>query len=213
MLILPMMPPDSESFIGGPWKSVAPRDSVIGAGLALLLAFGFAGSTVAAENATPAAPAAQYGAASPKPDNPPSLINGWLRSESSFFDEWDFGGQFRMRYEHAEHLGAVTFGATGSHIDDDRVLLRTFAHVGYNPVPWFSVYAEARDSRGVGDEPIPNPDEDTLDLHQAFVRLGNAQNFPLTARIGRQELIYGDERLIGASDWTNFRRTFDAARL
>src|SRR5439155_159608 len=37
--------------------------------------------------------------------------------------------------------------------------------------------------------------------------------FPLIAKIGRQELSYGDERLIGASDWTNVRRTFDAAKL
>ena len=212
MLLLPIMPSGSEVFIGGAGKNAAPSGRAVRAGLTLLSACGFVGSAVSAENAAPAA-AVQYGVASSKPENPPSLVNGWLRSESSFFDTWDFGGQFRMRYEHAEHLGAVTFGAIGSHIDDDRVLLRTFAHVGYNPVPWFSVYAEGRDSRGVGDEPIPNPDEDMLDLHQAYVRLGNAQDFPLTARIGRQELIYGDERLIGASDWTNLRRTFDAARL
>src|SRR5258708_34943419 len=52
-----------------------------------------------------------------------------------------------------------------------------------------------------------------MDLHQAFVQIGNPQNFPLIAKIGRQELVYGDERLIGQSDWTNVRRTFDAAKL
>jgi len=30
------------------------------------------------------------------------------------------------------------------------------------------------------------------------------------ATIGRQTLAYGDERLIGTSDWNNFGRTFDA---
>src|SRR5262249_35834376 len=54
---------------------------------------------------------------------------------------------------------------------------------------------------------------DVFDLHQAFVKLGNANEFPLTAKIGRQELIYGDERLIGASDWNNLLRVFDAAKL
>jgi hypothetical protein len=53
----------------------------------------------------------------------------------------------------------------------------------------------------------PNPDLDMMDLHQAFVQFGNPQLFPLVAKIGRQELVYGDERLVGASDWTNVRRT------
>src|SRR5207248_1522839 len=29
----------------------------------------------------------------------------------------------------------------------------------------------------------------------------------------RQELVYGDERLIGNFDWNNFSRTFDAVKL
>jgi len=147
------------------------------------------------------------------PDGQAGLVNDWLRSQSSLFSAWDFGGQFRARYEHAEFLGPVNFSAAGGHTSDSRMLLRTLVHVGYNPMPWLSVYAEGRDSRGYGDELNPNPDLDTMDLHQAFVQLGNPQLFPVVARVGRQELIYGDERLIGQSDWTNVRRTFDAAKL
>jgi len=146
-------------------------------------------------------------------DGRSGLANDWLRGQSGSFSNWDFGGQFRARYEHTEHLGgAADFSASGNS-SDNLLLLRTFVHVGYAPAPWLSFYAEARDSRGLLDEPNPNPDQDTLDLHQAFVRIGNAEAFPLVAKIGRQELIYGDERLIGASDWTNVRRTFDAAKL
>jgi len=32
-------------------------------------------------------------------------------------------------------------------------------------------------------------------------------------KVGRQVLLYGDERLIGPSDWTNLSRTFDAVKL
>src|SRR6267143_6896060 len=147
------------------------------------------------------------------PDVQTGIVNDWLRSQSSSFDPWDFGGQFRARYEHAEYLGPVDFSATGGHSSDNRMLLRTFVHVGYDPTTWLNFYAEGRDSRGYWDEPNPNPDLDTLDLHQAFVRVGNPQLFPLIAKVGRQELSYGVERLIGISDWTNVRRTFDAAKL
>src|SRR5438477_12344041 len=50
-------------------------------------------------------------------------------------------------------------------------------------------------------------------LNQAYVLAGDRNSFPLTAKIGRQELIYGDERLIGAFDWNNVGRVFDAAKV
>jgi len=54
------------------------------------------------------------------------LVNDWLRDQSRSFNAWDFGGQFRARYEHAEYLGPVDFSATGGHSSDNRMLLRTF---------------------------------------------------------------------------------------
>src|SRR6266850_3464545 len=166
-----------------------------------------------ADDDPPAAKPAQTKPQLTASDSQPGLVNAWLQSQSSLFDPWDFGGQFRARYAHPEYLGPVDFSATGGHSSDNRMLLRTFVHVGYDPTPWLNLYAEGRDSRGFWDEPSPNPDLDTADLHQAFVQIGNPKLFPLVAKVGRQELIYGDERLIGQSDWTNVRRTFDAAKL
>jgi len=166
-----------------------------------------------AEDSPPAVQPAQIKSQPAASDVRSGLVNDWLRSQSSSFSAWDFGGQFRARYEHHEYLGPVDFSATGGHSSDNLMLLRTLVHVGYSPRPWLSLYAEGRDSRGYWDEPSPNPDLDTMDLHQAFVRIGNPEVFPLIAKIGRQELSYGDERLIGQSDWTNVRRTFDAAKL
>jgi hypothetical protein len=51
--------------------------------------------------------------------------------------------------------------------------------------------------------------DDPIDLFQGYVRLGD-KNLNLT--IGRQTLIYGDERLVGAFDWNNIGRTFDAVK-
>lgn len=49
-----------------------------------------------------------------------------------------------------------------------------------------------------------------LDLHQAYV------DFPmllLTARLGRQEIVLDDARLVGNVGWTQRARSFDAARI
>ncbi len=43
--------------------------------------------------------------------------------------------------------------------------------------------------------------------------LGDPKEFPLTLKVGRQEMVYGDERLIGAFDWNNIGRSFDTAKL
>lgn len=45
-------------------------------------------------------------------------------------------------------------------------------------------------------------------IHQAYIKHRVFENFEL--KIGRQELIYGDELLIGAVGWSNLGRSFDA---
>ena len=59
---------------------------------------------------------------------------------------------------------------------------------------------------------------DNVDLHQAYVDLKNLfedelGEGTLTLRLGRQELSYGDQRLVSPLDWSNVARAWDAARL
>lgn len=151
---------------------------------------------------------------------PPSagVLNDWLRKESSAFDVWDIGGQVRARWDDKKYFaapgqpGAVDFSKKGD-ANNSFLLMREKLHVGYTPAPWMSVYVEGRDSSTSGDDRNPNPEQDSADIHQAFVRLGGTKEFPVSLKIGRQELIYGDERLVGNSDWLNVPRTFDAAKL
>jgi len=150
----------------------------------------------------------------------PGLLNDWLHQQSPAFTPWDFGGQFRARYEVKENGGSSggsfpnrDFRRAGVDNDNSFLLLREKLHVGYTPCSWFSIFAEGRDSSSTWDDRHPSPEGDFLDLHQAFVRLGDRAHFPLTAKVGRQELIYGDERLVGNSEWSNLLRSFDAAKL
>ncbi len=60
---------------------------------------------------------------------------------------------------------------------------------------------------------MPNP-TDRWDVHQLFfdVRfLG--EEIPLALRLGRQELLYGAQRLVSPLGWANVQRTWDGAKL
>lgn len=158
-----------------------------------------------------------------KPKTPaahPALLNQWLREESPRFETWDIGGQFRLRLEHKENFAApgasptaVDFRNAGGNDDNTYLLLREKFHLGYTPCDWLTVFGEVRDSSSHNDDRNPSPEADFLDLHQAWLTLGHQKEFPLTATIGRQELRYGDERLIGSFDWNNIGRVFDAAKV
>lgn len=148
---------------------------------------------------------------------PPSagIVNDYLREQSPGFQAWDLGGQVRARLEHKEYFaapGVVDFARFG---DDDNTyfLLREKVHLGYTPCPWFTTFLEGRDSSSQNDDRHPNVDADLFDLHQGYIRIGDASEFPVSLKLGRQELSYGDERLIGPSDWGNIPRAFDAAKV
>jgi hypothetical protein len=81
-------------------------------------------------------------------------------------------------------------------------------------VSWFRVFAQMEDARPLGNDAIPkaSPYKDSADLHQAFVELGNMTSGRFSVRAGRQELIFGDQRVLGSANWLNTPRTFDAVR-
>jgi hypothetical protein len=58
-------------------------------------------------------------------------------------------------------------------------------------------------------------DENPLDLHQAFaeLRTNPGKTSKLTLRVGRQEMMYGSQRLVAVRDGPNNRQSFDAAKL
>ncbi len=55
---------------------------------------------------------------------------------------------------------------------------------------------------------------DEFDVRQAYVDFKVKEiSEALTLRLGRQELSYGDQRLVGAFDWSNVTQSFDAIKL
>jgi hypothetical protein len=160
-------------------------------------------------------------ATTPPPAPSAGLVNDWLRQQSTVFTNFDLGGQFRARYVDQTYFAvpgggatAVDFRANTPYDQNDFLLLRTRVHLGYSPADWLTVFGEGQNSSSSGDKRNPNPQSDgPFDLHQGYVKLGGASSLPLSLTVGRQELSYGDERLVGAFDWDNIGRVFDAAKV
>lgn len=126
---------------------------------------------------------------------------------------FSFDAQARVRTERWNHFG---FGSDPDRDDVfvlGRVMLGTDVRLGSH----FRSYVQARSSflseRNLpgGNRPI---DEDHLDLQNAFldVSFPIPREVELVFRGGRQELLFGRQRLVSPLDWANTRRTFDGAR-
>ncbi|NBR84394.1 MAG: hypothetical protein EBS84_05070 [Proteobacteria bacterium] len=167
-----------------------------------------------------AVPAAQAQYAPPPPTQPfPGFLNQELRAKDPYWANWDFGAQLRLRYESKDDAGFTAAGAAGDFkktgVDNNNAYFMTklLLRVGYTD-QWWSAFIQGRNSTTTGDDRNPNVESDgLLDLHQAYVTLGNHKEFPVSLKVGRQELSYGEERLVGAFAWNNVGRVFDAAKL
>lgn len=144
------------------------------------------------------------------------LLNDLLRAQTPAWQQVDIGGQLRLRSDNHEKAGSfpnndfISNAATNSNRE---LLARFTSHLGYTPVPWLTLFAEGRVSLENGDKRNPSPDRNPLDLHQAYLRLGDLKELPVQLQVGRQELIYSDLRWLAAGEWSNTGRRFDAVKL
>ena len=82
------------------------------------------------------------------------------------------------------------------------------------PASHVAATVQVQDAR-VGDKsvgPTGAPFTSTFDLRQGFVDIGSAKA-TVALRVGRQEIAFGDQRLVGHAGWLNAARSFDAARV
>jgi hypothetical protein len=121
------------------------------------------------------------------------------------------GGQFRWRMD---YFNNTNFGA-GEQDEDGFQLYRILAHVDAHFGQAFRIFVQFNSSLESGRRGGPRPgDVDVFDFQQAFadlmIPLGHVES--LTVRVGRQELIYGAQRLVSPNDWGNVRRTFQGIK-
>src|SRR5687768_9316055 len=117
-------------------------------------------------------------------------------------------GEFRERMEGFDSLGFTEAR------DDLYWLSRFRFNATVTPSKVLSFQAQVQDARvakkTVG--PTGAPFKAPFDLRTAFADVGSATG-PISARVGRQELVYGEQRLVGHVSWLNAARTFDAAKV
>lgn len=124
--------------------------------------------------------------------------------------------------------------------DNSYLMQKVLLRGGYTG-KWFEVFVQGRHSSVTGDDrsstgngataartidgvAVPaypvgpagggsSPESDgPLDLHQAYVTLGNHKEFPVSLKLGRQEFILGEHRIVGPLPWNNIQRQWDAAK-
>jgi len=85
------------------------------------------------------------------------------------------------------------------------------------------VFVQIQDSRKWGEQTvtvgtetsntqITGREKEATDLSQGYVEIGNLFDQPLSVRLGRQAMAYGEHRLIGSLEWSNNARRFDALK-
>lgn len=125
------------------------------------------------------------------------MLPGWL----------SLGGEYRARYEGPAGTGY-------SDTSDSYLLSRLRIYGNFEPEPWMTLHAEVQDARIFFNQRIPraNPYEDTWTLWEGYFQVGRSTRGPIDVLVGRQALTFGDERVIGPSNWLNVGRTFNVAR-
>lgn len=129
-----------------------------------------------------------------------------------------FGGELRLRSETLVNMNAFQPLRSDSE-DDSFVLLRARVHADATPIEGLRVYLEpqfsrvfAQDESTVFNTAPATPVHD-VDLHQGYVEFNKLADGKVAIRAGRQELAYGDQRLIGSFGWSNVGRNFDAVKV
>jgi hypothetical protein len=126
------------------------------------------------------------------------------------------GGDIREQYEFIQNNN---FGL-GSVNNHGYWLQRLMPYSDWHFGPFFSAFVQLKSSEEEGRVPGPRPiDRKRLDSGQAFVdfsyprsNLSNDKSW-LTLRLGRQEIDFGDERLLAVRQGPNSEQSFDGARL
>jgi hypothetical protein len=122
------------------------------------------------------------------------------------------GGDIRLQYQYFKN---EKWGDS-PHDKDGFLLTRWLAHADVHIGNRLRIFGQLQSSTTGGLNRAPTPvEENPLEIHQAFADVYFLQSKlrSFTFRIGRQELLYGSQRLVALRDGTNNRQSFDAAKL
>jgi len=132
-----------------------------------------------------------------------SVLSHTLEAQGT--NQVTFGGQVRPRFESRTPIDGSWNSFTSM-----RVRAALEARLEGN----VRVFVQIQDVRLFGEESNTLSDyrADNFDLHQGFVELQEVPSLGGSLRVGRQEMAFGEQRLVGAVNWTQQGRSFDGIR-
>ena len=160
----------------------------------------------------PDTPGGEHHAATDLRVSEPNQYGSWLYPISrldELLPSWiQFGGQFRNRVESQDGLDFAP-------VDDVYDLTQLRIGIYIQPTRWLEIVGVTQDSRVFFNHHVataPNY-QNIWDIREAYVQLGSSTAGWIDLVGGRQMFAFGDERVIGPSEWLNMGRTFDTVRV
>jgi hypothetical protein len=153
-----------------------------------------------------------------------------LGGEARVRAEYRVGTQFGTTFTTSPN-GQCPGPCTGGQSNESAFSQRIRVNVGYDLTPDVSFFAQLQDARvwgsenatgalganvaasGIGAVSSANGNNTGVDLHQGYILVKNILTPGLSAKMGRQEIIFGDHRLFGNFGWSQIGNSFDAIRL
>ena len=120
------------------------------------------------------------------------------------------GGEVRWQYTYTKNDKWGDDSDEGDGYLLSRYLLHADVHLG-NFRTFFELQSSLANSK-IDPSPV---DKNELDIHQAFLDIDfiHNKNQQLTLRTGRQEMLYGSQRLVAVREGPNSRLAFDGLKL
>lgn len=130
----------------------------------------------------------------------------WALAAPTAAQQVRLGGQVRPRYESRDAGGQPRDAFTTTRVRAD---LTAALDRG------IGAFIQVQGVRLWGEQASTVADARTADfgLHQGYVELTTGASSSISARVGRQELSFAEERLMGALDWSQQARAFDGVRV
>lgn len=117
-------------------------------------------------------------------------------------------GELRQRSEYRQNADF------DSRLGDEQIFVLQRLRLGlhWNFPNQLAAFVQMQDSRLWGEEGSTTQPLNNTDVHQAYFEMQRLAGKPLHVRLGRQEMKFGSQRLVGVNDWNNVGRAFDGVR-
>ncbi len=139
-------------------------------------------------------------------------------------DKWQIGGKV---FHRAEYRNNASFGSTTGNSTNSFVIQNINLNFGLDITPDLGFFTVLQDSRtwggtlpaggnqggGLGFNGPGGIHGNAFGVREGYMIVRNLFHKGLSAKVGRQRLVFGNQRILGHFDWSNIGWSFDGVRL